>query len=235
MQKVWEQIFSVASTITPFLFGTAAAAVASGQVREQGGQVQSDILSGWTTPFALTIGALALSLCAVLAALNLIVEAQRANDAELMEAFRRRAMIAGAITLVLDAVAFTLSPFEAPVLWNGMLAHALPLVIVTGLIGSFAAALLFLRRYRLARMLGITGTAFIFGSWGLSQLPYLIPVTVTITNAASPPPTLLALLMSMSVGMVLLFPSLWFLFHVFNGKHPVPHGEEAAEPTSTYP
>ena len=126
--KVWGRVFSTASTITPFLFGTAAAAVASGQVRVQGGRVQTDILAGWTTPFALTIGALALTLCAVLAAVNLIIEAQNSNDAQLMEAFRRRAMIAGAITLVLDAVAFILSPFQAPLLWHGMLDHALPVV-----------------------------------------------------------------------------------------------------------
>ena len=88
--------------------------------------MQTDLLAGWTTPFALTIGALALALCAVLAAVNLIVEAQNNNDAELVEAFRRRAMIAGAITLVLDTVAFILSPFQAPLLWHGLLDHALP-------------------------------------------------------------------------------------------------------------
>src|SRR5437773_952821 len=117
--------WSAGSTITPFLFGTAAAAVASGQVRMQGGRVLTDLLAGWTTPFALTIGALALSLCAVLAAFNLIVEAQNSNDAELVEAFRRRAIIAGAITLGLDAIAFILSPFQAPLLLNGALDHAL--------------------------------------------------------------------------------------------------------------
>src|SRR5690348_773403 len=113
MQKVWEHIFSIASTITPFLFGAAAAAIASGQVRVQGAYVQFDLLRGWTTPFALTIGALAFSLCALLAALNLLVEAQNRNDTELAEIFRRRAVLTGAITLVLDTVAFTLSPSEA--------------------------------------------------------------------------------------------------------------------------
>jgi cytochrome d ubiquinol oxidase subunit II len=234
MGQIWERVFSAASTITPFFFGTAAAAVASGQVRVQGSSVQTDLLRGWTTPFALTIGALALSLCAVLAAVNLITEAQNINDAELVEAFRRRAMIAGAITLVLDGVAFILSPFEAPLLWNGMLDHALPLVIATGLIGLGAAISLLLRRYRLARVLAFTVTAFIFASWGLSQFPYLVPVAVTISNAASPPATLLALLIGTSVGMALLLPSLWFLFHVFKGKHPALNVEEkAAKPVST--
>jgi cytochrome d ubiquinol oxidase subunit II len=232
--KVWGRVFSTASTITPFFFGTAAAAVASGQVHVQGGRVQTDLLAGWTTPFALTIGALALSLCAVLAAVNLIIEAQHNNDAGLVEAFRRRAMIAGAITLVLDAVAFILSPSQAPLLWHGLLDHALPLAIATALIGLGAATSLFLRRYRLARVLAFTTTALIFASWGLSQFPYLVPVAVTINTAASPPSTLLALLISTSIGMALLLPSLWFLFHVFRGKHPALNVQEkAAEPTST--
>lgn len=218
--KVWGRIFSSASTITPFLFGTAAAAVASGQVRVQGGRVQTDLLTGWTTPFALTIGALALTLCAVLAAVNLMIGAQNSNDAELVEAFRRRAMIAGAITLVLDAVAFILSPSQAPLLWHGMLDHALPVVIATGLIGLGTAVSLFLRHYRLTRVLAVTVTALIFASWGLSQFPYLVPVAVTINNAASPPATLLALLLGTSIGMALLLPSLWLLFHVFKGRYP---------------
>lgn len=216
--RIWGRIFSTASTITPFLFGTAAAAVASGQVRVQGTGVQTDLLTSWTTPFALTIGALALTLCAVLAAVNLMIEAQNSNDAELVEAFRRRAMIAGAITLVLDAVAFMLSPLQAPPLWNGMLDHALPLVIATALMGVATAASLLLRYYRLARVLTFMVTAFIFASWGLSQFPYLIPVAVTIQNAASPPATLQALLIGTSIGMILLLPSLWLLFHVFRGR-----------------
>jgi cytochrome d ubiquinol oxidase subunit II len=233
-RKIWGRVFSTASTITPFFFGTAAAAVASGQVRVEAGRVQTDLLTGWTTPFALTIGALALSLCAVLAAVNLMIEAQNSNDAELVEAFRRRAIIAGVITLVFDAVAFILSPFQAPLLWNGMLDHALPLVIATALIGMGAAASLLLKRYRLARVLAYTVTAFIFASWGLSQFPYLIPVAVTINNAASPPSTLLALLIGTSIGMALLLPSLWLLFHVFRGKNPAQNVQEkAAEPAST--
>jgi cytochrome d ubiquinol oxidase subunit II len=143
-------------------------------------------------------------------------------------------MIAGAITLVLDAMAFILSPFQAPLLWHGLLDHALPLAIATALIGLGAATSLFLRRYRLARVLAFTTTALIFASWGLSQFPYLVPVAVTINTAASPPSTLLALLIGTSIGMALLLPSLWFLFHVFRGKHPALNVQEkAAEPTST--
>ncbi len=220
LSKLWGRVFSTASTITPFLLGTAAAAVASGHIRAQGGQVQTDFWMGWTTPFALTIGAMALSLCAVIAAIYLTIEAQNINDRELSEAFRRRAMFAGIITAALNILGFVLSPSEAPLLWNGLLAHALPAVIATILLGLTTAAALLLRRYRVARILIILVTALMIASWGLSQFPYLIPPDVTIANAASPPATLLALLISIGIGMALLLPSLWFLFHVFRGKNP---------------
>jgi cytochrome bd-type quinol oxidase subunit 2 len=57
---------------------------------------------------------------------------------------------------------------------------------------------------------------------------------VTINNAASPPSTLLALLISTIIGMALLLPSLWLLFHVFRGKHSALNVQEKeAEPAST--
>ncbi len=224
--RVWGRVFSSASTITPFLFGTCAAAVASGQIRVVGGSVQTLIWTGWTTPFALTIGAMALALCSTLAAIYLTIEAQTMKDSELEEVFRLRAIIAGAITAALGALGILLSPFEAPLLWSGMLAHAIPVVIVTMLVGLGTAVALFGRRYRLARMLIVIETGCFFAAWGASQLPYLIPPQVTVENSASPPLTMEEFLICVVAGMIFLLPSLWFLFHVFKGRNPVPLQEE---------
>ena len=222
ISKVWGRVFSTASVITPFMFGTAAAAVASGQIHVQGGQVKTGLLTSWTTPFALTIGAMALSLCATLAAVYLAVEAETLKDSELVEAFRLRAIIACAVTAVLGALGLLLSPSEAPLLWQGMLNHAIPLVLATMLVGLCIVASLFLRRYRLARVLIVIETGLLLGAWGLSQLPYLVPPDITVYNAASPPITLWAFLISTAIGMLILLPSLWLLFHVFKGRNPVP-------------
>ncbi|MDQ2905682.1 MAG: cytochrome d ubiquinol oxidase subunit II [Ktedonobacteraceae bacterium] len=217
--EVWSRVFGLASAVTPFLLGASAAAVASGSIRVQAnGFVQTDLGSAWTTPFALTIGAMAVCLCAVLAAIYLTVEAERAHDDELVEVFRLRAIVAGAITAVLGAAGLLLSPSEAPLLWNGMLAHALPVVIATMLVGLGAAVALYLRRYRWARALVIVETAFLLGSWGVSQLPYIIPPDVTVSNAAASTAMLWLLLLCTIVGMLLLIPSLWFLFSVFKGN-----------------
>jgi cytochrome d ubiquinol oxidase subunit II len=221
-RAIWERVFSAASTITPFLLGASAAAIASGQIHVQNGQTQTVSWTVWLMPFALTVGAMAVSLCAVLAAIYLTVEAQQAQDAELLSAFRWRAIIAGAMTAVLGALGLIQAPFQAPRLWDGIVGNALPAVVVTMLVGLGAAASLLLGRYKLARALIVLETACLLGSWGLAQLPYLIPPDVTVTGAASPEVTLVALLVSTAIGMVFLIPSLWFLFRTFKGSKPAP-------------
>ncbi len=229
---IWSRVFSFASTITPFLLGASAAAVASGRIRVQAGNVQADIVgSTWLTPFALTIGVMAVSLCAVLAAVYLTLEAQHTRDDKLVQAFRWRAIIAGAVTAVLGALGLILAPTEAPIIWNGMLAHALPVVIATMLVGLATAAALFLQRYRLARVLIIVETACLLGSWGLSQLPYLIPPDVKVQDAANSPGVLQFMLIGTAIGMALLLPSLYYLFSVFKLPYPAP-GVQKKEPTA---
>jgi cytochrome d ubiquinol oxidase subunit II len=102
-----------------------------------------------------------------------------------------------------------------------MVGHALPLVIATMLIGFAAAATLFFRYYALARVLIVAETAFILGSWGVSQIPYLLPPDVTVDAGAGAPSTLLLLLIGIIIGMALILPSMWFLFYIFKLKSSV--------------
>jgi cytochrome d ubiquinol oxidase subunit II len=99
-----------------------------------------------------------------------------------------------------------------------MLAHAIPLVIVTMLIGVAAAAALWFKRYGWARMLIVAEAAFLLVSWGVSQFPYLIPPDVKAENAASPQNTQLVLLVGIIIALIIVVPSLWFLFYVFKLK-----------------
>ena len=218
VREVYGRMFSAASAFTPFLFGAIAAAVASGKIRVQNGNIPVAVWAPWLMPFALTVGAMAISLCAVIAAVYLTVEAQTAKNTELMEAFRKRAFIAGTFTAVFGLLGLILAPSEAPILWQGMLDHAIWAVIVTMLIGIGAAAALFFRRYKIARVLIVMETGALLGTWGLSQIPYLVPPDVTVTSAASPPTTIIEFLVSAIAGMLLLLPSLWFLFYIFKSQ-----------------
>lgn len=213
----WNRIFGISSIITPFFLGVSAAAVASGEIRVRG-NIQADFGSLWLTPFALVIGVMAVSLCATLAAVFLTVEATNRKEDDLVIAFRLRALIAGAVTAVLGAVGLGISPIYAPILWHGMLSHALPIVIATMLIGVATAVTLYFGYYRIARTLIVIETAFLLGSWGVSQIPYIIPPDVTVQSAAGQPGTLLLLLIGIIVGLILIVPSIFFLFYVFKFK-----------------
>jgi cytochrome bd ubiquinol oxidase subunit II len=228
LSKVWGRAFSVASLLTPLALGMTAAAVASGQI-SVGGHVPIALIRPWlATPFAWTIGLLAIAICAVVAAIFLTIEAETRGMGDLAEAFRTRAFIAGGVMAVLGLVGFALSPSAAPILWRGMLSHALWAALLTVLLGIATAIVLFQRRYRLARILMVLETAGVLGTWGLAQLPYIIPPDVTVMDAASPPTTLLQFFICALIGLAILIPSLWLLFHVFKGKNVVPLKHEKA-------
>jgi cytochrome d ubiquinol oxidase subunit II len=232
VREIWGRAFRTASAIMPFFLGTCAAAVASGQIRVPHGTIPVAIWGPWLSPFALVIGFMALALCATIAPIYLTVEAQRAKNEKLVNTFRTRSFLAGGVLAFLAILGLLLSPSEAPMLWRGMLDHALWVVGVTMLLGVATAVALVIRRYKLARILIVLETGGLLGTWGLAQLPYIVPPDLTVTGAASPPATLREFIISALIGMLVLIPSLWFLFHVFKGQlreAPVHEKEGAAE------
>lgn len=216
--SVWNRVFSFSSVITPFFLGAGAAAVASGGIQDLGPKTQANLGSLWLTPFCLTIGVLSLALCATIAAIFLTVEATNQKKIDLVVLFRRRGLIAGAITAALGALGLVEAAFQAPTLWQGMIAHGIPLVIATMIIGVGAAFTLYRGYYRIARALIIAETAFMLGSWGVSQIPYIIPPKLTVDAAASSPSTQLLLVSGIAIGMAVILPSILLLFYIFKYK-----------------
>lgn len=216
--SAWGYVFNSASLISPFLLGALAGAIASGHIHIHNGVVQANYWTTWTTPFALTCGAFAVGLCATLAATYLIVEARAAGDADLREDFRARALLAGAVTAALGALAAVLGAIESPLLWSGLVGKALPLSLGAMLIGLATAYTLIRGRYVIARYLVAGEIACILAAWAVAQYPYLIIPDVTIASAAAPESVLLATTLASAAGMVILLPSLWYLFYIFKGR-----------------
>lgn len=216
----WGHTFNIASAITPFLLGTIAGALSSGAIHVSGPplQVQANIWTTWTTPFALACGAFALGLCSVLSATYLTVEAQANGSEVLTQTFRSRALIAGAITALVGAVAAALSVSAAPVLWHGLIGQALPFSLGAVVLGLVTAAALLRNAYQVARVLVAAETACILIAWSVALWPYLIVPDVTVTSAASPASVLGPMLIVSILGLVVLLPSLWYLFAVFKSK-----------------
>jgi cytochrome d ubiquinol oxidase subunit II len=71
---VWANIFGVASIITPLGMGAALAAVTTGNILVQGTSVTAQPSATWLSPFAVSIGILAVVTCAFLAAVFMTME-----------------------------------------------------------------------------------------------------------------------------------------------------------------
>lgn len=217
--RTLSRIFSVASAMAPFFLAVSAAAIASGQVQVlDSNQLVPNTGSYWFTPFTVTIGLMALALCTTISAIYLTLEATTRGETDLAEIFRQRGLVAGAFTAACGLIGLILSPTQASFLWEAMLNHAIFLMIITMLVGLGTAAALWLRRYAWARILIVAEAAFLLLTWGVSQYPYLIPPTVKLANAASPQETQVILLVGIIIALIIVVPSLWFLFYVFKLK-----------------
>jgi len=224
LRLFWARFFSIASTITPFLLGTVAGAVASDQITLHNGIPPLIVWWPWLNPFSLTIGFMALGICATIAASYLVVNAIMVGRNDLAEDFRQRTLAAGTTTAILGIIGFALMPFFARVLWDGLFirTYAIWGVIITIVLGTSAAITMYNRRYKTARFLIDMDVTAFFGTWGLAQIPYIIPPQLTVNDASSPPTTLLEFLISAILGMLLLIPSLWLLFYIFHSRSPLP-------------
>lgn len=222
VKEIWGRLFGLVSLLTPFVLGCSAAAVASGAIRVHKGTTQPALILTWLTPFALVTGLMGIAMCATLAPIYLTVEAQRAEKQELTEIFRTRAFLGGTLLALCSLADLILAPSSAPLLWRGMVEHGLWALAISFLLGLATGVALFRRRYRLTRLLVIAGVASILGTWGIAQWPYIVPPDLTIANAASPLATLQQFFASALIGMLVLIPSLWFLYYVFKMKERIP-------------
>jgi cytochrome d ubiquinol oxidase subunit II len=214
-QRRWGRVFAGASLITPILLGVSIGAVASGRViRATSGSFLQRFIEPWCTPFAFSVGLLALTLFAFLAAVFLTLETR---DPELIEDFRRRALAAGIAVFFASALVLILSGAAAPLVRSGLMASpwAVPLHLATGMTAVLVLAALWLRWFRLARIGVAAQVSLIFWGWPLAQYPLLVPPDLTVANSAGPEITLRLVLITLVVGGVVLLPSLWYLFQIF--------------------
>jgi cytochrome bd ubiquinol oxidase subunit II len=215
----WGVVFGAASVLTPAFLGAAAAAVASGAIRVSGGRVTSGPFAGWTTPLALDLALLAVSICAYLAATYLMVETEAEPD--LQADFRRRAVGAGLASGAFALLGLVIAWFTARPLVDELLGHGLPLLVLALLNGPVALAAVLRGHPRVARLAVVAQIVLVLWAWGVGQYPALVPPDLTVRGTAAPDATISLLLVVVAAGMAVLLPSLYLLFRVFKGRVPV--------------
>ena len=212
LQRLFGATFATSSVITPFFLGAVAGAVASGRV--PAGIARAHPVRSFVNPTSILGGALAVVVCAYLAAVYLTADARRAGDDDLVEVFRHRALGAGIVAgaLVLGGIAVLHA--DAPRLFSGLTGRGRPLVGLAALAGLGSLGCVWRRRYVAARLAAASAVTAVLWGWAAGQYPYVLEGELTISQAAADPVSLRAVLLSLAVGAGLVVPALVALFAV---------------------
>lgn len=216
-QRLYGATFAASSVLTPFVLGTVVGAVASGRVPP--GIAAGDIWTSWLNPTSVYCGLLAVGVCAYLAAVYLIADAHRAGAADLEREFRRRALGSGVVVGALAIGGLAVLAADAPELYDALLGRGLPLVVLSVVAGIGSLVLVASGRRRIVRATAALAVAAMLWAWAAAQYPTLLP-GLTVDEAAGDPAVLTAVLGALVVGGVLLVPSLWWLFTLFQRQRP---------------
>ena len=204
--------FALSSVLVPFCFGTVLGGIASGRVRVH--DPASDV-DAWLNATSIAIGVLAVLSGAYVAAVFLAGDARRAELPDLERAFRARALGAGAVTGVAALVALLVVRSDARPLYDGLVSGSgLAAIVVSALAGVATLALVWTGRFEPARGTAAVAVAAVIAGWVLANSPDLLPGQLTIDDAAAAGATLTALVVSIGIGLLILVPSLWYLYRL---------------------
>jgi cytochrome bd ubiquinol oxidase subunit II len=210
VRRAFGAIFALASVITPFFLGAILGGIASGRVPK--GNAAGDIWTSWANPSGAMVGALAVAVCAYLAAVYLTADARRLGDAVHERYFMRRALGAGVVTGALALGGILVLRSDAPRTYDRLTHEALPLVILSAVLGVAIIVLLALRRPRGTRLMAAGAVVSVVVAWAVAQWPYLLPETLTFAQAAGDNETLRWVIAVFGAALVLVVPSIVLLF-----------------------
>ena len=202
--------FAASSILVPYCMGAVAGGIASGRV-PAGGEA-GDPWSSWVNPTSVLGGVLAIATIAYLSAVFLVSEARRLGDEQLVGYFRRRAIGAAIAAGAVAIAGIFILRADASTLFDDLVSDSWPLLLLSAACG--VAALVLLRRGagRGVRVLAMVAVASVVVGWGVAQWPYLLPDSLTVSEAAAPSSTLATLLVAAGCFVLLVVPGFVILY-----------------------
>lgn len=206
--------FEISSALTPFALGIAVTAAAAGTITVAEGRVTSGPWA-WLTPFTVVGGIVGLAICAYLAPIYMAAR----TKGELREDFRRRGMAAGWVLGALTTLEIPIAVADAPLFAARLLSpRALAAVALAVVFGAATEFFLWRRRYLLAQIASAVTVASTLTGFAAALYPDLLMGELSIAQAAAPRETLIAFFTVLPFGIVILAPSLFFLYWTFRGR-----------------
>lgn len=216
--KFYNLFFRVSSIITPFFLGVTTGAAILGRLNLQGTSFYGVFIAPWLNLFSITMGLFTCALFAWLAAVFLIGESRVEAFKKLYAKYAKAAL---GITVFLGAAvflsayldgldlksrfwssnvsigAFVLATLGLPLLWNSL--NNLEAVKARVIVGA--------------------QISLVIVGWFAIQFPVIINMSagksLTFYNTQAPEATLIQLLKALIVGVLIILPSIFYLFKVF--------------------
>ena len=218
MERASSLVFGMSSLFTPFFFAATLGAIASGRVGA--GAPKVSIWEACISPMSISFGLVALAATAFTGAIFLVGDARRYNNTEMMEYFRRRAVVATIALIATGTIGLIVMWFEARGLLISMLVGVgLPFVLATVVLTPAVGFLLWTGRFAFYRLLAVVAVASLVLAWAFGQAPYVLPGELTVLQAAAPLATHIALLAVTALLVVLVVPALGLLLYLNQRSH----------------
>ena len=210
LKRHFGAIFAVSSVLVPYCFGAIAGGIASGRV-PAGGQA-GDPVNSWINPTSIVAGLLAVTVTAYVSAVLLTWDAGRFSDETMVAYFRIRAVAAGVAAGAVALVGLFVVRSDARYIYDGLTSRALPLVVVSVVAGLGALVLLRGQPHQGGRVAAVVAAGALVLGWGVAQWDYLLPESLTVSEAAAPTGTITAVLVATGLAVLLIVPAFVLLF-----------------------
>jgi cytochrome bd ubiquinol oxidase subunit II len=210
VQRPATRVFGAASLLTPFFMGTVVGAIASGEVPAGG---DGDPTGTWTGFLPLTTGVLFVLVAAYTAAIFLVRDSGAAGDRDLRDYFAGRALVAAVIAGAAAVVGVIALHADARYVYDGLTSWpGIALVIVSAICGLAALGLLLSGRSLGLRAAAVGAGATVIWGYFAAAFPYMLPTSLTISDAAGASATLTAVIIVFGVAAVTVIPALILLY-----------------------
>ena len=184
-RRLFGAAFALSSVLVPYCMGAVAGGIASGRV-PAGGEA-GDPVDSWINPTSVVTGVLAVGWSPTSPRSTWSGRPAARTTPSWSEYFRRRAVVAGGRGRRAGAVGMVVLHDDAPYVFDGMTGRALPVVLVGVALRRRRAGPAARDAARGARVLAVLAVAGLVVAWGVAQWPYLLPESLTVSDAAAPP------------------------------------------------
>ena len=204
------RIFGLASVLTPFFMGTVVGAIASGEVPAGG---DGDPTASWTGFLPLTTGVLFVMVAAYTAAVFLVRDSGAAGEGDLRDYFVRRALLAAVLAGAAAVVGVIALHADGRYVYDGLTSWpGIALVLLSGVCGLVALGLLVSGRNHGLRAAAVGAGAAVIWGYFAAAFPYILPTSLTISDAAAASASLTAVIVVFAAAAVTVIPALILLY-----------------------